>query len=323
MTVDLTFGGRMRIPLIVAPMFLVSSPEMALAACSRGVMGSFPAHSTRTRDVFADWLVQMSEGMSALRERGIEPAPYAVNLVVHRTNQRYEGDLQLCIDHKVSVILTSKGAPEDVFRTIHGYGGIAFHDIASRRHAEKALEAGADGLIAVCGGAGGHCGTVNPFALVNEVRQITDKPIILSGCLSTGRDIVAAQAMGADMAYMGTRFIAAEESLANDEYRKVLIDSTAKDVLFTTALDGLPANFLAPSIEAAGLDLEQVKAMPPGEVLDRSQSRGRYKKIFSAGQGVGMVSESRATIDICDEIIEQYEQARERLGDQLSVPVSA
>ena len=185
MTVDLTFGGRMRIPLIVAPMFLVSSPEMALAACSRGIMGSFPAHSTRTRDVFGDWLVQMSEGTTAMRERGLEPAPYAVNLVVHRTNERYEGDLQLCIDHKVSVILTSKGAPEDVFKTIHDYGGIAFHDIASRRHAEKALEAGADGLIAVCGGAGGHCGTVNPFALVNEVRQITDKPIILSGCLST------------------------------------------------------------------------------------------------------------------------------------------
>ena len=188
----------------------------------------------------------------------------AVNLVVHRTNERYPGDLELCIRHEVSVILTSKGAPEDVFRQIHDYGGVAFHDIASRRHAEKALEAGADGLIAVCGGAGGHCGTLNPFALLNEVRAITDKPIVLGGSLSTGRDIVAALAMGADLAYMGTRFIPVRESLASEDYRSALFGATAKDVLFTTALDGFPANFLVPSIEAAGLDLDEVKATPPG-----------------------------------------------------------
>jgi len=229
MTLDLTFGGRLRIPLIAAPMFLVSSPEMALAACSRGVMGSFPAHSTRTREVFAGWLDQMTRGMQELRDQGIEPAPYAVNLVVHRTNERYPGDLELCIQHEVSVILTSKGGPEDVFRQIHDYGGVAFHDIASRRHAEKALEAGADGLTAVCGGAGGHCGTLNPFALLNEVREITDKPIVLAGSLSTGRDIVAALAMGADLAYMGTRFIPVRESLASEDYRSALFGATAKD----------------------------------------------------------------------------------------------
>ena len=320
---DLTFGGRLRIPLIAAPMFLVSSPEMALAACSRGVMGSFPAHSTRTREVFAGWLDQMSRGMRDLRERGIDPAPYAVNLVVHRTNERYPGDLELCIRHEVSVILTSKGAPEDVFRQIHDYGGVAFHDIASRRHAEKAIEAGADGLIAVCGGAGGHCGTLNPFALLNEVREITDKPIVLAGSLSTGRDIVAALAMGADLAYMGTRFIPVRESLAGEDYRSALFEASAKDILYTTALDGFPANFLAPSLEAAGLDLDEVRATPPGRMVERSKARGRYKRIFSAGQGVGMVNETQTTAELCDELIAQYDEAltvvRERLGERSAV----
>jgi len=317
MTLDLTFGGRLRIPLIAAPMFLVSSPEMALAACSRGVMGSFPAHSTRTREVFAGWLDQMTRGMQELRDQGIEPAPYAVNLVVHRTNERYPGDLELCIQHEVSVILTSKGGPEDVFRQIHDYGGVAFHDIASRRHAEKALEAGADGLTAVCGGAGGHCGTLNPFALLNEVREITDKPIVLAGSLSTGRDIVAALAMGADLAYMGTRFIPVRESLASEDYRSALFGATAKDVLFTTALDGFPANFLAPSIEAAGLDLDEVKATPPRQIVDPGKARTRYKKIFSAGQGVGMVNRVRTTAELCDELIAQYEEARLAVRERL------
>ena len=309
MPLDLTFGGRLRVPLIVAPMFLVSSPEMALAACSRGVMGSFPAHSTRTREVFAEWLRQMSEGIAELDSRGVRPAPFAVNLVVHPTNARYEGDLELCIRHEVSVILTSKGAPHDVFEKIHDYGGVAFHDIASARHAEKAVAAGADGLIAVCGGAGGHCGTVNPFALLNEVRQITDKPIVLAGSLSTGRDIVAARAMGADMAYMGTRFIAAKESLAPAEYRSALIEASAKDVFYTTALDGFPTNFLAPSLLEAGLDLRALASTPPGEKVERPEARGRYKRIWSAGQGAGMVTESVPTAELCDEIIAQYEVA--------------
>ena len=302
---------------------MAAESQMALAACSRGVMGGFPAHSTRTRAVFAGWLDQMTRSMHELRDQGIEPAPYAVNLVVHGMNERYPGDLELCIQHGVSVILTSKGAPEDVFRQIHDYGGVAFHDIASRRHAEKALEAGADGLIAVCGGAGGHCGTLNPFALLNEVREITDKPIVLASSLSTGRDIVAALAMGADLAYMGTRFIPVRESLAGEDYRSAVFGATAKDVLFTTALDGFPANFLAPSIEDAGLDLDEVKATPPGQIVDPGKARGRYKRIFSAGQGAGMVNEVRTTAEFCDELIAQFREARaavrERLGDSVAV----
>jgi nitronate monooxygenase len=292
-------------------MFLVSSPEMTLAACSRGVMGSFPAHSTRTREGFADWLVQMDGGLAELAANGITPAPFGVNLVVHPTNERYEGDLELCIKHKVEVILTSKGAPTDVFDRIHDYGGVAFHDVASLRHAEKAIEAGADGIIAVCGGAGGHTGQLNPFALVNEIRQITDKPIILSGAMSTGRDILAAQAMGADMAYMGTRFISTPESLAVQGYKDMLVDSSAKDIYYTTALDGFPISVLVPSLANADMTLDELIHLKPGEKLSAQQVKARFKDIWSAGHGVGMVNSITPTADICDEIIQQYEDARQ------------
>ncbi|MEL7047112.1 MAG: nitronate monooxygenase, partial [Pseudomonadota bacterium] len=179
--IDLTFGGRLRLPLIVAPMFLVSSPALAIAACGRGAIGSFPSHSTRTREDFQKWLEITEQGLDELRDKGLKPAPFAVNLVVNKTNPRFEGDLELCIQKRVEIVLTSKGAPTDVFDRIHSYGGIAFHDVATRRHAEKALAAGADGIVAVCNGAGGHTGQQNPFGLVNEIRQITDKPIVLAG----------------------------------------------------------------------------------------------------------------------------------------------
>ncbi len=313
MSLDLTFGGRMRIPLIMAPMFLVSSPKMALAGCSRGIMGSFPAHSTRTREDFEAWLKEMDEGIQRLKDQGITPAPYAVNLVVNPTNDRYEGDLELCIKYKVEVILTSKGAPKNVFAQIHDYGGIAFHDVASKRHAEKAIEAGADGIIAVCGGAGGHCGTLNPFALVNEIREITDKPIILSGAMSTGSDILAAQAMGCDYAYMGTRFIACPESLAPEEYRDMLVSVSAKDVVVTAALDGFPAAFLGPSLVNAGIDLEELKYMRPDEKIDAKAMAKRYKGIFLGGEGAGMVKSKQPAVEVCDEIIAQYDDAKENM----------
>ncbi|MEM1231360.1 MAG: nitronate monooxygenase, partial [Pseudomonadota bacterium] len=218
MAVPFDFADRLKIPLIVAPMFLVSNPAMTIAACRAGVIGSYPAHSTRTRDVFKEWLLETEAALKAAEDNGEQPAPFAVNLVVHSSNARMEGDLELVIEHQVPIVLTSKGAPDDVFKAIHEYGGVAFHDVASARHAEKAVEAGADALIAVAGGAGGHCGTINPFALVNEIRQVTDKPIILAGGLTCGQDLLAAEAMGASMAYMGTRFIATEESLAPDAY---------------------------------------------------------------------------------------------------------
>lgn len=314
MALDLTFGGTLKIPLIVAPMFLVSNPAMALAACSRGIMGSFPAHSTRTRDIFADWLVEMDEGLAQMDN----PAPYAVNLVVHPTNERMEGDLELCVKHKVPVILTSKGAPLEAFARIHDYGGVAFHDVASARHAEKAVEAGADALIAVCAGAGGHCGTINPFALVNEIREVTDKPIILSGALSTGADIVAAQAMGADMAYMGTRFMATEECLTDADTHKMMIECSSKDVFFSAALDGAPANWLKPSLIAEGINPDELLAVLPGKKVENMAAKARYSKIKSAGHGVGMIKSVQTTTDLCDQIIAEYAAAREQVMTKLA-----
>ena len=318
MNLDLTFGGRLRAPLIVAPMFLVSSPELTLAACSRGIMGSFPSHSTRTVEVFEEWLQQVEKGLAEMEEQGLNPAPFAVNLVVNETNPRYAGDLELCVQHKVPVVLTSKGAPVDVFQKIHDYGGLAFHDVASKRHAEKAAEAGADAIIAVCGGAGGHTGTVNPFALVNEIREVTDKPIILSGALNTGRDIVAAQAMGADLAYMGTRFIATPESLAVEGHKQMLVDSSAKDVFYTEALDGFPANWLAPSLINSGIDIVQLGRAKIGDAIDAHAVKAKYKSIWSAGQGVGQVKAITPAAEICDQLIEEYQVAREVVCGSLS-----
>ena len=314
MSLDFTFEGRMRIPLIIAPMFLISNPKMALAACSRGVMGSFPAHCTRTREVFAGWLDEMEQGLKELDN----PAPWAVNLVVHPTNERYEGDLELCAAHKVPVILTSKGAPKDAFARIHDYGGVAFHDVASARHAEKASEAGADALIAVTQGAGGHTGTINPFALLNEIRDVTDKPIILSGCLGTGADLVSAQAMGASLSYMGTRFLAADEGGADQAYRDLLVEATAKDVFFTAALDGAPANWMTKSLIEQGIDLEELATTIPGKVLASGKVKERYSKVRSCGQGVSAVKKIETTAEICDQLIAEYDLARQSVIDRLS-----
>ena len=319
---DLTFGGRLRIPVIAAPMFLVSSPAMTLASCRSGVLGSFPAHSTRTRDVFDEWLDEIDAGMSAMESAGDRPAPYGVNLVVHASNPRYEGDLAICKNREVSVVLTSKGAPDEVFDEIHGWGGIAFHDVASPRHAEKALEAGADGLIAVCGGAGGHTGTINPFALVAELRAMTEAPIIVAGGINHGRSILAVQALGGDLAYVGTHFIAAEESRANDDYRRHLIDAGSKDVFFTAALDGAPANFLTASLEAAGIDLVELATTTPGKIVTSTGEKNarRYNGVWSAGHGVGAIEETRPMDDIVQRLVDEYDAAKAELERTLAQP---
>ncbi len=316
---DLTFGGSLRLPVIAAPMFLVSSPRMTLESCRAGIMGSFPAHSTRTREVFDEWLDEIDEGMAAMVGAGGNPAPYAVNLVVHPSNARYEGDLELCKQRRVAVVLTSKGAPEEAFREIHDWGGIAFHDVASPRHAEKALEAGADGLIAVCGGAGGHTGTINPFALVSEIRAMTDAPVIVAGGINHGRSILAAQAVGGDLAYIGTHLIAAEESQAPDDYRAHLYRAASKDIFLSAALDGAPANWLVPSLVEAGIDVDELAYTRPGEVetIDRSKARKRYNGVWSAGHGVGAISETRPVAAIVEELAAEYEAAKRELDVKL------
>ena len=312
------FADRLRIPLIVAPMFLVSCPALAVAACRVGVIGTFPAHSTRTREDFAGWLKETEAELARAEADGKAPAPYAVNLVVHRSNLRMRGDLELCVEHRVPIVLTSKGAPMEVFDRIHAYGGVAFHDVASRRHAEKALEAGADALIAVCGGAGGHTGTINPFALVNEIREITDKPIVLAGGMSCGKDILAAEAMGAALVYMGTRFIATHESLAPGDYHHALIDGRATDIYFTAALDGAPANFLAPSLLAAGIDLDRLAVTPPGEIVSPTRAKKRYKGIWSAGHGVGATRDVVSATVLCEQIVAEYEAARRAFARRIA-----
>ena len=235
-----------------------------------------------------------------------------MNLVVHSSNARYEGDLALCKERQVKIVLTSKGAPEEAFQEIHGWGGIAFHDIASPRHAEKALAAGADGLIAVCGGAGGHCGTINPFALVTEIRAMTDAPIIVAGGINHGRSILAAQAMGGDLAYIGTHLIAADESRANDDYREHLIAASSKDIFLSAALDGAPANWIIPSLERAGIDIEELAVTRPGEIVTSSGAKvaKRYNGVWSAGHGVGATTRSRPIGEIVDELAGQYADAQ-------------
>ena len=300
-------------------MFLVSNPKMAVAACRAGVMGSFPAHATRGVEIFEAWMEECETALAAAEAEGEKPAPLAVNLVVHESNARLAGDLEVVIKHKVPVVLTSKGAPKDVFTRIHDYGGVTFHDVASARHAEKALEAGADALIAVAGGAGGHCGTINPFSLVNEIREITDKPIILAGGMSNGRDILAAEAMGANMVYMGTRFIATEESLANDDYCQSMIDGKATDIFLSAALDGAPANWYTPSLRRAGLDPDELAVTRPGKVVTSSgQSKQRYKGIWSAGHGIGATKRVEKTADLCQQLIGEYDSARRDFAEAIA-----
>ena len=306
--------ASMSLPVIAAPMFTVSNPNLALATCAQGMMGSFPAHTTRSREELEDWLTAMADGVVRLAKEGAEMVgPYGVNLVVSAGNQRLDQDLDLCIKHEVPIILTSKGAPGEVFNAVHAYGGLVFHDIGAARHAEKALDAGADGLIAVCGGAGGHCGTLNPFALVNEVRQMTDKAIVLAGAITTGRDILAAQVMGADLVYMGTRFINTEESGAVEGYQEMIIEATATDIFYGTLTDA-PSNVLAPCLIRAGVTLDQIRRQDNDAILAVAERRKRWKDIWSAGHGVGVIHDILPVKSLCDRLKKEYASAQADLS---------
>ena len=315
---------RMAIPVIAAPMFLVSNPTLTLACCGEGIMGSFPAHGTRSREEFQSWLDEMQDGIKRLEDAGKKPAPWAVNLVVHASNPRYQGDLELVEKYKVPVVLTSKGAPGDAIKRIHGWGAVALHDIANRRHAEKALEAEVDGVIAVAGGAGGHTGTLNPFALMNEVRQLGDHfAIVLAGGMSTGQDALAAQAMGADAAYIGTRFIATREAMAVDAHKKMILDTRATDVFLTSSIDGAPANWLVPSLTAAGIDLDVLRTTLPTKVVAAQENKKRWKDIYTAGHGVGNIEDIPSAAELCRRLIEQYREAKSRVQTPVSRGVAA
>ncbi|MGB2086624.1 MAG: NAD(P)H-dependent flavin oxidoreductase [Flavobacteriaceae bacterium] len=297
------FIKALKLPVLAAPMFLISGPQLVIECCKNGVVGTFPALNQRSTDGFESWVIEIKSALKQFEaETGKKAAPFGVNLIVHNTNPRLEADLAICVKHKVPLIITSLGAVSELVKTVHDYGGLVFHDIIKKRHAEKAAEAGVDGLILVSAGAGGHAGSINPMALVAEVRQFFDKTILLSGCISTGRDIASALQMGADLAYMGTRFINVEESNADRAYRQMIIDSNASDIIYTAAVSGVHANFLRPSLEAMGITeamWDKEKKIDFGSELDAAKAEAKaWKTIWSAGQGVTTIHDTTPTADL-------------------------
>lgn len=306
--------NKLRMPIAAAPMFLVSGPELIIAACREGIIGSFPALNQRQTKGYEDWLIQIRDGLQQAEQEGQRSAPYAVNLIVHHSNSRLPVDLEMTVKYQVPLVITSLGIDRSVVDAVHSYGGLVFHDVVNMRFAEKALDAGVDGLIAVCAGAGGHAGTYNPFAFITELRALTDKTILASGAISNGASILAAQACGADLAYLGTRFIVAKESLAKEHYQQMLLDSSAKDIVYTPKISGVPANFLQASIEAAGLDLNRstTPRMNMGEKLDSDAKA--WVDILSAGQGVGGITQIDSVAQICSQLSKEYDAALARLN---------
>ena len=309
-----SFFKDLSIPAVAAPMFLISCPKLVIECCKNGVVGTLPALNQKTTKGFEEWIIEIKEALSKYeKETGKNTAPFGVNLIVHPTNPRVMPDLQVCIKHKVPIVITSLGAVSDLVDAVHNYGGLVFHDIIKRRHAEKATEAGVDGLILVAAGAGGHGGTINPMALINEVKTFFNKTILLSGCISNGNDIASALQMGADLAYMGTRFINVNESMADNSYQKMIMDSKAEDIIYTAAVSGVNASFLRPSLEAMGIteDLwKKTKKIDFGSELDHAKEEAKaWKTIWSAGQGVTSISDVKPTAELISQLKEEFEKA--------------
>lgn len=316
--------SKLSLPLIMAPMFLVSNPELAIAACQEGVVGSFPALNQRTSAGLEQWLIKMNQSLDDLRQKNpnAKIAPYAVNLIVNKTNTRLQDDLDLCVKYKVPIIITSLGASTDVINAIHAYGGIVLHDVTNIVHAKKAVAAGVDGLIAVASGAGGHAGTMNPIALVREIREFYDGFIALAGCITTGRDILSAEALGADVAYMGTRFISTVESSAQKDYKQMLCDAVSSDIVYTSAISGIPANFLRQSMEKAGFNMEQIKkeGANAGKLKSLESEGDAWKDIWSAGQGVSSIHDTPTVKVLADRLKQEYADAQKALLTKFSKP---
>lgn len=323
MSLPKSFNNSLSLPCIAAPMFLISGPQLVIETCKAGVIGTFPALNQRTSEGFEEWLIEIKTALAVYEsETGKKAAPYGVNLIAHKTNPRLQADLDLCVKHEVPLIITSLGAVPSLIDKIHGYGGLVFHDVINTKFARKAADAGADGLICVAAGAGGHAGTWSPFALVSEIRTFFDKTILLAGCLSHGKDIATAQMMGADMAYMGTRFIPTEESMGHNDYKNMIVESHANDIVLTSKISGVNANFLMPSIEAAGFDL---KATPDKKEIDfgaelklddNSKATGAWVNIWSAGQGVGTIDKIVPVHELVEKLKQEYRQS---INDKQSI----
>jgi nitronate monooxygenase len=302
----------LRIPVIGAPMFIAGNPKLVTEQCKAGIVGSFPALNARPKEQLDAWLTEIEQTLAA--HPGA--APYAVNQIVHKSNDRLAHDLEVCIHHKVPITITSLRAPNDVIPTIHAYGGIVLHDVISVRHAEKALEAGVDGLILVCAGAGGHAGRLSPFALIGEVRRFFDGPIVLSGAIATGDAVLAAQAAGADLAYIGTRFIATPEASVPERYKEEILKATAADIVYTDLFSGVHGNYLKHSIVAAGFDPANLPKSDPRKMNFGSGSGAEkkvWRDIWSAGQGVGQIDAVLPVKAVVDKLAEEYATARRRL----------
>jgi nitronate monooxygenase len=318
MTIPAEFTHRIRLPLIASPMFIASGVELVIESCKAGIVGTFPALNQRTSEGFEAWLVKIQTRLADWEQQtGNQAAPFGVNLIVHRSNPRWQADLDICVKHKVPLIITSLGAVADLVDAVHAYGGLVFHDVVNARHGKKAAAAGVDGLIAVCSGAGGHAGVTNPFALVAEIRQFFDKTVILAGSLSHGRDVAAAEMMGADMAYMGTRFLATTEANIDDDYQAMLINSSANDILYTPKISGVNANFIRQSIVDADIDpadLTPKSELDFGAELDiddkpNTREKKAWRDIWSAGQGVGSIDKVFSTTQLVDKLVTEYHDA--------------
>lgn len=307
----------LRLPVIGAPLFILSQPDLVLAQCKAGIVGSFPALNARPKELLDEWLARITEELAAAKsaDPSATIAPFAVNQIVHRSNDRLEHDLSLCVKYKVPIVITSLGARPEVFDAVHSYGGIVLHDVINQTFAHKAIEKGADGLILVAAGAGGHAGTTSPFALVQETRAWFDGPIILSGSIATGDAVLAAEATGADLAYIGSAFIATKEAVAVEAYKQSIVDSMSGDITYTSLFTGVAGNYLSPSIRAAGLDPDNLPEGDPSKMNFGSGGDAKaWKDIWGCGQGIGAVDAIMPTADRVDLLDQQYRAARQRLS---------
>ena len=310
--------GRLSVPAVAAPLFIISGPELVIAQCKAGVVGSFPSLNARGEGEFEKWLIQIIDALDSYNALNPDnmAAPFAVNQIVHRSNNRLEEDMALCVKYKVPIIITSLGARKEINDAAHSYGGIVLHDVINNRFAKKAIEKGADGLIAVATGAGGHAGTLSPIALIQEIREWFDGPLLLSGSIASGDAILAAQAMGADLGYIGSAFISTKEANAVESYKQMIVDCNANDIVYSNLFTGIHGNYLRPSIENAGMDPDNLPESDPTKMDFGSGDLGSkaWKDIWGCGQGIGAVSAVRSTADYVAGLVDEYNTAFERLS---------
>ncbi|GLK55515.1 nitronate monooxygenase [Methylopila capsulata] len=308
--------GRLALPVVAAPMFIVSGPELVVAQCKAGVVGSFPALNARPQGQLDLWLTRIRAELDAHADAHPDQpvAPFAVNQIVHASNARLQQDMETCAEHRVPIVITSLRPPNEVVEAVHGWGGVVWHDVISVRHAKKALEAGVDGLILVCAGAGGHAGALSPFALLQEVRAFYDGPLLLSGALATGRAVLAAQAAGADLAYVGTRFIATAEANALEAYKRMLVDGAASDIVTSSLFTGVSGNYLKPSIAAAGLDPDALPEVDKTAMNFGATGAKAWRDVWGAGQGLGAITDAPSVETVVGRMRAEYAAARADLA---------